>query len=442
MEIKKNVRCSFLGFYLFCFLSFGATFSVAAQTTVASDKAFGNFMANVVGSGQTSVSFASGGQAVISSVSGNLAYESPASVNIAGKSLPITVKARPLATSLAGSFVKVLKAAPFIGTAWALGSAAKDIADILNTNDQITVTKSVDGQLQAMRFNKGSSTEFSAGNNKWFGTAQAAANQYISEQPNWSSGSYYSPVTAQCNGLVCSISGVDGTWGTKTYLTSITLATRDSTTATPSAMTEQELINHIASKSGWPTQTESILKSAIDQGFAPEIDSSTKSITGPATSSSPKTTTKTLSDGSTETTTEKSTYTYQGDTITVTNQSTVTNFNPVTNQTSTTSNTTVTNPDLPPQDQCDKYPDSASCAKLGEAPTPETLNKKTHNLDITPIAFTSGGACPSPLTFTAYGQSHEFTYVPLCDKLAYVKPLMMLLAAFAAAYILASSFKV
>ena len=156
----------------------------------------------------------------------------------------------------------------------------------------------------------------------------------------------------------------------------------------------------------------------------------------------PKVTTKKNPDGSTDTTTEKTNITYQGNDIKVTNTSVTNNYNPTTNTTTTTGDTTVENPDEPTKDQCEKYPDSIGCSKFGEPPAAEPLKKTERALNITAAAFTSSAACPAPVQLAVMGQNYEIPYDPLCDKLALIKPLMMLFAAFVAAYVLADSFKV
>lgn len=135
-------------------------------------------------------------------------------------------------------------------------------------------------------------------------------------------------------------------------------------------------------------------------------------------------------------------------TVTNTTNSTTTTTNNNTNVTTTTTNnaptptpSTAPTP-APTPDPCDANPDRVGCLKAGDSPTSDTLVKKTTAVTITAIAFTSASACPAPLSFTVIGRNYGVSYQPLCDRLAMLRYLFLAMAAFVAAWSLASLFKV
>lgn len=112
----------------------------------------------------------------------------------------------------------------------------------------------------------------------------------------------------------------------------------------------------------------------------------------------------------------------------------------------TTDQRSTTSPTIPSdaKTDCDKYPNSMGCQSVSEqVPGYDPLRKNGYTVSITSTAgFTSSASCPAPVTFTALGKPYAFSYQPLCDKLAVVKVIVLLLAGVAAAWIVADSFKV
>lgn len=166
-------------------------------------------------------------------------------------------------------------------------------------------------------------------------------------------------------------------------------------------------------------------------------------VTGPAAIDGPETTTKNP-DGTK--TVEKTTYNFktEGDTITnTTNNTTITTYN-IDNSVKSTSTTTVTpapSKTETPTD-CEKAPDTIGCAKFGDAPDAEKLKNKEQDVKVTPVSFASSGSCPAPLSMTAFSQTYQISYQPLCDQMSIFRALFMVMSAFVAAWILANSFKV
>lgn len=82
--------------------------------------------------------------------------------------------------------------------------------------------------------------------------------------------------------------------------------------------------------------------------------------------------------------------------------------------------------------QCDEFPDSLGCAKLGEAPTDEVPRAQR---DVSWVAESLGlpSGCPADVPII---DGHAFSYQAACDGLVSVRPLIVALGAFAAATII------
>lgn len=92
-------------------------------------------------------------------------------------------------------------------------------------------------------------------------------------------------------------------------------------------------------------------------------------------------------------------------------------------------------------DPCIQNPGRISCMEAGSPAQADTMDKKTKAFSLPSISFTSSTACPAPLPFTVFARSYSISYQPLCDGAALVRPVFLLLAAFAAAFILADGFR-
>lgn len=201
----------------------------------------------------------------------------------------------------------------------------------------------------------------------------------------------------------------------------------------------QEFIDAVAAKSGWPTSS-AIARAAADalsQSIPVAIDPPV--VSGPSSVPGPSTTTQNP-DGSTTNKTITNNYTYAGDMITYNTTVTTTVIN---NGTVTSTTTTTSEGESPSDDLCKANPDTVGCTKLGDpaGALPEPIPREEKQISIIPEVF-AAGACPAPISFTAYGVTHEFTWVEMCARLASLGTLLMALAALAAAWIFTAGFRV
>ncbi len=179
------------------------------------------------------------------------------------------------------------------------------------------------------------------------------------------------------------------------------------------------------------------VKALLDAGA--KVDMQTGTATGAATVAGPSTTTTTNNSSGTTTNTQNTTYniTYNGNQVSYSTSNVINTTNPD----GTTATQTITADKDKTPDECEKYPDSAGCSKLGDVPTPDKLKNTPYAVSVVATAF-AGGACPAPLAFTVVGQSYSVSYASLCERLALLKWLFVAIAGVISAYILADSFKV
>jgi hypothetical protein len=177
-----------------------------------------------------------------------------------------------------------------------------------------------------------------------------------------------------------------------------------SSSAVPSS--QQEFIDAVAAKSGWPST------SAVNRLLQEDIAAGNKLATGPITVTGPATSpgtlkTTTKADGSTVTSTTTHNHTYAGDKISTTNTTVVNNYNPTTNI--TTTETTVETPPKEDTPEDTAVSDTAlpDLPKLYTPKYPEGItgvwNTKKTALTSTPLAnlaaqlmpsVPAGGTCP------------------------------------------------
>ena len=204
-----------------------------------------------------------------------------------------------------------------------------------------------------------------------------------------------------------------------------------------------------------------------------DIPMPSPTITGPTALPGPSTTVKNP-DGSTTVTQNSYTFTISGDTITnVTNISSTTIYNS-SSQVISTSTSTITaspnkmeqvpdlckvNPDsvacaskkylddlmtkldqlIAKKTDCERTPDAAGCRELGDIPT-DTIPKSTIALSYSPENHFGGGSCPSNKSMTLHGGPTVVVanWDVVCDQVTtYVRPLLLVLAAFGALMVLA-----
>jgi len=210
-------------------------------------------------------------------------------------------------------------------------------------------------------------------------------------------------------------------------------------------ITEQALIDEIASKSGWPVSSaiSRAVAEAVNKGDEP-IELEKPTVTGPATAPGPSTTTTTQTASGTTTTTNTTNYNivYQGDTITY-NSTTVTN---TTNPNGTTSTMTVT--EQPKTEVCG-LPGTPAC-KIDETGTPSTVdtspglaklkedadkrdalldaikNKNDKDTSFVWPSWLSSGSC-SPWDFGTFPVINFRLTLDMCPFFAWVTPVVSFL---------------
>jgi len=358
-----------------------------------------------------------------------LVTRTAAITNPVGNVFDVTAKARIPSSAVAVLVRKALPLVPILGIGISLYDFAKELGYTLDKDgSQLTVTKQVVPVTWTVYGQTGPDAAVLV--QSILGTAYAPSTTYtrcygISEySPGYFSQTcQYTDSPSYSGGNSFSVYGV-----------------ASGTSSQPATL--QELENAIAAKSSWPTDSKISQAIADAQSVTGDkIQTSSPTITGPATSPG-TTSTVANADGTTTTTTTNYNHTYQGDNISTTSVTVVNNYNPVTN---TTTTETKTESPVAKEEQptdCDKYPDSAGCADLGTAPTADTLNKTTQAVSVGTVSFASGGSCPAPLTFSVIGQSYGVSYQPLCDQMFILRALFLAMAGVLAAYILADSFKV
>lgn len=170
----------------------------------------------------------------------------------------------------------------------------------------------------------------------------------------------------------------------------------------------------------------SLLPRLIDAGI--EVDSSPLSVSGPQSQvSSPSVSTKTSPAGTvTATTTNNYQYSYSGDTINYTvNQTTITN---TTLPDGTKTTQTETSDKTPEKTNCELYPDSIGCMKLGE-PGETKIPESKKNIDISPEGVSLPSGCPSDLALPG---GRVVSYASACDAAQKMRPLVIAAGVFSA----------
>lgn len=165
-------------------------------------------------------------------------------------------------------------------------------------------------------------------------------------------------------------------------------------------------------------------------------DAGPQHLSGPSSVQGPSSTSTTSGPAGQTTVTTNTTYyiTYQGDTITITENITKTTVSP-TGETTTESSTQIPTPEqgveVPPEDpqktDCEKFPDASGCQELGD---PEDYDLQTEQRSV--IWSQEGGAagsCPADKPFSLpFGHSASLSWQPLCDFATGIRPFVIGLA--------------
>ena len=219
-------------------------------------------------------------------------------------------------------------------------------------------------------------------------------------------------------------------------------------------MRENEILDKIASESGWPSSSSvalaEMLKYPDTRRIIQDYPSNGVEINGP-TSVKGKSTTATegvqLVPGTntvappgtppaqtqpgTKTTTTTATHpiTYSGSSVShsTVNNTTTNITNNVTNVTTTETKTEEAKDDKEP-DQCQKYPDTIGCKEI-DFDTPEgEIPRKQIDVSWSPVDLgLGGGSCPAPVQIY---ENKQFSYQLACDNLYIIKPMVIAIALF------------
>lgn len=86
---------------------------------------------------------------------------------------------------------------------------------------------------------------------------------------------------------------------------------------------------------------------------------------------------------------------------------------------------------------CEKYPDSLGCMIFGDPPAPESVPQETKNIELQSGPQFAGGSCPANLHVSISGRSvRVLDMVQPCAWISgYIKPVILLLAAISAVFI-------
>jgi len=98
----------------------------------------------------------------------------------------------------------------------------------------------------------------------------------------------------------------------------------------------------------------------------------------------------------------------------------------------------------PEKSECEKDPDTVGCSKYGTPDNSVALAQQDSGFStVTAVSFTTTESCPASVPFDVFGHSYAIGYSGICSTLTdYIKPIILLLGAAAAAFIFANSFKV
>jgi hypothetical protein len=423
-----------------------------AQTipSAAADTAFNRLMATVVGAGQSSINFASNGVPLGATSSAILTSNAGMDIAVARTGLLANAAGNSVPLNVTGLLTKA-RWLPMLKTAVKFGSAFVNPVSLallaLELGFDSTPSPTVPGKLDYSRKSGG---------------LACASNCYEYNQPN--TGNWFPTLVAACSAGAATVSMPGPSWsatfsgvtsaGVCQYLFTMpgdsfvgnvassarSIPPYDTTTTTP--VSDDEVVNAIAAASGWPT-TSALSKTIAEYvPYAEPVQVDATTVTGPATSIGKTSVTNNV-DGSKTTTATTYGHTYVNNVVTTT-ENAVTTVTNVDNSVRSVSNTTTTSPDAPPtKTQCELAPDSIGCAKLGTPDAPVLPKSDSGFTGITPIAFFSAATCPSPIAINALGKSFEISYQPTCNALSdYVKPVLVICAAFMAAFVFVGGFKV
>jgi len=430
--------------------------SVASAQTVpsaSSDAAFGKFMFNTVGAGQTSVSFGTNGNPLSVPSAATLSTDGAAGVKVArtgvinnpaGVPLTVGLGARIGNTAVGALVKKALPLVPVLGTGVALYDLAVELGYVPSkVNGQLVVQKNTATCTTAPCYEYvGNTTTCNVG--AWHKTASAAGQSCAALMTQ---SQYYTYLFVSADATTLYINKRDNSNGVLTpQNVPLISRTRTPDAATYSPSTVDALADSIAASSGWPVS--SAVSRAVAQALpltGDAVATATPLATGPATSAG-KTTTTNNADGTKVVNTTTYNHSYAGNTITTGATTTTNNYN-ASNVITTTTTTTatadpVTAPAEPTKTQCEASPDTLGCAKFGDAVTQTLATADSGFNAIQAVSFSSSAACPASDSFSVAGRSFSVSYAPICGAATdYIRPVVIVLGAALAMFVFIGGFK-
>lgn len=175
--------------------------------------------------------------------------------------------------------------------------------------------------------------------------------------------------------------------------------------------------------------------------FTPDLPADLPTEASGPSSAPGRTTTTTRPDGSTTTTTSSTTISYDENNINITNNTTTVTRGPngeVTDTSTTTeSGDTPEKPQEEPTDLCKDHPDILACKKL-EEPEAADIPKRSEEISLQQGSTFSGGGCVPDLVVQVFGRSVTvLSMATPCGWItSYMRPLILLLAAMSAVFII------
>jgi hypothetical protein len=92
------------------------------------------------------------------------------------------------------------------------------------------------------------------------------------------------------------------------------------------------------------------------------------------------------------------------------------------------------------QTDCDKLPNSLGCLDVGDAPTEESLQNQSVQFNVSPVSIGTG-QCHADIPIVTSHGSYVLSFKPFCDAAGWLKPVILALAWFVAAGIVAGAIK-
>lgn len=358
--------------FLIALLAVTGLVHAAGSPSVAAPDAFERFMQQATGTGKQTISFGTNGTPLTSpgvptiTADGGLPrVDTGGNIrNPSGNSYPVTASGRVAGASVGAALGRFMgKALPILATGVALYELAKELGFNMN-NSSGTVVVSKDGPVTCSAVTQPSP------NPAYTGAGWSYSWQSFIGPKSPTTGSNWSLVAGECAwGWAYVNSSYSWSKPSDPYVPGYTKASPLSPQLVPS--TQQEFVNAVAAKSGWPSGSwiTNALLDATTVAPYPKVEVGPVTVTGPATSPGTTTTTNNVTNNTTKTDVVTHNHTYEGPNVTTTTVTTSTVTNNIDN--SVVSQTTTTDKPVsaePAKETCG-LPGTPAC-KIDETGTP------------------------------------------------------------------------